>query len=148
MFRKPCRACGTKVAVNAKICPACGVHWPTRSMNEILASEKRATVKIPFIAALLIGLAALGIASTQITIFVIQPIGAVPEGQTLIISRAGNLKFVDSADAICARLMKGVNLLCRGLVFGKVAETTTIYARLPYSSILYSISTGGVTYDR
>ena len=86
--------------------------------------------------------------STQVTIFIIAPIGAVPEGRTLVISRLNATKFIDSADAMCERIQGGVSLLCRGVVIGQVGKTATIYARLPYSSTLYSISTGGKSYDR
>jgi len=86
--------------------------------------------------------------STQFTIFVVQPIGAVPDGRTLVISRLQNTNFIDSADAMCDRIQGGVNLFCRGIVMGKVTENATIYLRLPYSSVLYSLSTGGKTYDR
>lgn len=82
------------------------------------------------------------------TIFVIQPIGAVPEGRTLIVSRQGALLFVDSADAICERVQGGVSLLCRIAAMGTVAKETTIYIRLPYSEALYLYSTGGKTYSR
>ena len=85
---------------------------------------------------------------TQITIFVIRPIGALPEGKTLIMLRMGAMDFIDSADAICARKMGGVSLLSRGVVLGKVGENATILARLPYSEGLYLLSTGGKTYDR
>jgi len=85
---------------------------------------------------------------TQLTIFVIPPIGAVPEGRTLIISRMNTTKFVDSADAICERMQGGVSLLCRGVLLGAVAEKSKIYLRLPYSESLYLISTDGKTYDR
>jgi hypothetical protein len=92
----------------------------------------------------LVGLAA----STQVTVFVIQPIGAVPDGKTLVISRLNVTNFIDSADAVCKRLQGNVNLLCRGMVLGKVGETATVYARLPYSKTLYMMSTGGSSYDR
>ena len=85
---------------------------------------------------------------TQFTIFVVAPIGAVPEGRTLIISRLNKTDFVDSADAMCDRIQGGVSLLCRGTILGAVAEKSTIYARLPYSHSLYLFSTGGQTYDR
>ena len=84
----------------------------------------------------------------QCTIFVIQPIGALPEGKTLIISRMNKTEFIDSADAMCERLQGNVNLLCRGVTMGAIAEKATIYARLPYSSWLYHVSTGGKEYDR
>lgn len=85
---------------------------------------------------------------TQLRIFVVQPIGAVPNGRTLIISRLTNINFIDSADGICERQMGGVSLICRGMVMSKIASTATIYARLPYSDILYRISTGGRSYAR
>jgi hypothetical protein len=83
-----------------------------------------------------------------ITIFVIQPIGAVPTGRTIIVTRGNTLHFIDSADAWCARQMGGVSLLCRGSVLARVAKETTILLLLPYSGTLYAISTGGVTYER
>lgn len=85
---------------------------------------------------------------TQITFFVVQPIGAVPEGKTLVMFRMNKTKFIDSADAMCAREMNGVNLLCRGMMMAAVANKGTILLRLPYSGFLYSISTGGKEYDR
>jgi hypothetical protein len=90
-----------------------------------------------------------GLISAQfVTIFVIQPIGAIPEGRTLIVSRLNTMKFIDSADAWCERQMGGVNLLCRVGVMGQVAKEATIIARLPYSQTLYEVSTGGKTYTR
>ena len=68
---------------------------------------------------------------TQLTIFVVPPIGAIPEGRTLIVWRYSirsdgqvrglKLEFVDTADAACTRHMGYVNLLCRGLMLGMVA---------------------------
>lgn len=89
---------------------------------------------------------------TQITIFVIQPLGMLPEGKTVVILRLGgdkfSTKFIDSADAICERIQGGVNLLCRMGVLGGIGENATIIMRLPYSQTLYEISTGGKVYDR
>ena len=94
-------------------------------------------------------LALLGIAIyTQLTIFVIKPIGALPEGRTIIILRLNKTKFIDSPDAMCERIQGGVSLLCRGMVLGAVATKSTILLRLPYSSWLYSISTNGIEYER
>jgi hypothetical protein len=86
-------------------------------------------------------------AYTQLTIFVIPPIGALPEGKTLIIARLNKTEFIDSPDAMCERIQGGVSLLCRGMVMAAVIERTNILARLPYSSWLYGISTGGKTYE-
>lgn len=95
----------------------------------------------------LIALAALAI-YTQITIFVVPPIGAVPEGRTVIMLRLNKTNFVDSADAICERIQGSVSLLCRGMTMAGVVKNTKILARLPYSEWLYLISTDGKTYDR
>ena len=88
------------------------------------------------------------ISYTQMTFFVIQPIGAVPEGRTLVIWRTGKLKFIESADGLCGREAKGVSLLCRMAALGAVAQNSTILMRLPYSETLYLISTDGRTYEK
>jgi len=88
------------------------------------------------------------VAYTQLTLFVVQPIGAVPNGRTIVLRRTGNLKFIDSADAVCERETGNVTLLCRGAILGSVAESDGILARLPYSEALYSMSTDGKHYDR
>jgi hypothetical protein len=83
-----------------------------------------------------------------ITIFVIQPIGALPNGRTVVITRLTNMNFVDSADAVCDRKLGGVSILCRAAVLGRVAKDSSILLRLPYSETLYSISTGGKSFGR
>jgi len=85
---------------------------------------------------------------TQVTIFVVQPIGAVPEGRTLVILRLNKTEFIDSADAMCKREMGGVSLMCRMVAMSAVAKNSTILLRLPYSQTLYDISTGGVQYGK
>ena len=85
---------------------------------------------------------------TQLTVFVIPPIGALPEGRTVVMTRLNKTEFIDSPDAMCERMQGGVSLLCRGMVMGAVVKHATILVRLPYSALLYSISTGGKVYDR
>jgi hypothetical protein len=85
---------------------------------------------------------------TQITIFVVPPIGALPDGRTIIIGRLNKTEFIDSPDAMCERIQGGVSLLCRGMTLGAVASKATIFLRLPYSEWLYVISTSGKTYQR
>ena len=85
---------------------------------------------------------------TQITIFVVAPIGAAPEGRTVVMLRLNKTEFIDSADAMCQRLEVGVSLLCRGMMMAAVVNKGTILFRLPYSESLYLISTGGKVYDR
>ena len=87
------------------------------------------------------------LAYAKLTFFVIQPIGAIPEGETIIMQRTGKLNFIDSADAICERIEGRVSLLCRGFVLAEILKNE-IYLKLPYSETLYFISTGGKTYGR
>jgi hypothetical protein len=82
------------------------------------------------------GIAVALIGAQFVSIFVIQPIGAVPDGRTVVITRPTNVNFVDSTDAICARKMGGVSILCRAAVLGRVAKESTMLVRLPYSDIL------------
>lgn len=98
--------------------------------------------------ALIITVALMVVIYTQVTIFVVPPIGALPEGKTVIITRLNKTEFIDSPDAMCERIQGGVSLLCRGIIMGAVVEKSTILLRLPYSSWLYGISTGGKVYDR
>ena len=88
------------------------------------------------------------LACTQTTFFVVAPIGAMPRGVTIVMLRGKNMQFIDSADAMCERTQGGVSLLCRGMALAAVSKNATILMRLPYSSTLYSVSTGGKTYDR
>jgi len=83
-----------------------------------------------------------------VSIFVVQPIGAIPDGTTVVISRLTNVNFIDSPDAICLRRLGKVTLLCRGIVAGRVAQEAEIYMRLPYSEWLYTYTTGGLIFDR
>lgn len=88
------------------------------------------------------------IAYTQLTLFVVPPIGALPEGKTVVILRLNKTNFIDSPDALCERLQGGVSLLCRGVMMGGVLEKSKIIMRLPYSERLYLMSTNGKTYSR
>jgi len=107
-----------------------------------MATRKTSIVTLAVVLVLVV------LVSTQVTIFVVPPIGAVPEGRTLIISRLNRGDFIDSADAMCERIQGGVNLLCRGMVLGAVGKNAVVFIRLPYSESLYLISTGGKVYDR
>jgi hypothetical protein len=83
-------------------------------------------------------------------LFVIQPIGAVPNGATVVYWRLGtNMPFISSADGISEKTTGSVSLLGRGLVLGMVAKVLEgrKIVSLPYISALYAISTGGKTYE-
>lgn len=89
----------------------------------------------------LIGLAVAG-ASQAVTLYVIPPIGMLPEGGTAVIWRTGQLRFVDSPDAMCLRNMGGFSLLCRGSAIAAVNADGILF-RLPYIDALYRYSLDG-----
>ena len=86
--------------------------------------------------------------TTQMTFFVVQPIGALPKGITLVIWRPNTMKLIDSADAWCDRQVGSVSLICRAAILANVAKQEEILIRLPYSETLYLWSTDGLTYSR
>jgi len=84
-------------------------------------------------------------------VFVIQPIGAIPEGATIVYWRSGlNMPFVASADGLLEESGGGVSLLGRGLLLAKLAEPIKereIF-RVGYSETLYLWSTDGKEYEK
>lgn len=89
-------------------------------------------------------LIAMGIfAYTKISVFTIQPIGAIPDGVTLLVWKKDGDPFFNSADAICLKKLGYVNLLCRGSALGNSINEKDIIYRLPYSEYTYLKSTGG-----
>jgi hypothetical protein len=93
-------------------------------------------------------LAALGIGFySTMGFYSIQPIGALPEGGTVIVWRNSGEPFFNSADALCLERTGGVSLMCRGMAMGQ-APTDRIVLRLPYQEWAYLRSTGGREFDR
>lgn len=75
-----------------------------------------------------------------IRVFVIQPIGAIPDGITVIVHGLPGLMPFDSPDAVCQRTQGGVSLLCRGMTAGQVGREGNILLRLPYSDFFYALT--------
>lgn len=99
-------------------------------------------------AAIGIGLAVFAAAFyTFCGLYTVQPIGALPEGGTVIVWRATGEPFFNSPDALCIERMGGVSLLCRGMAMGQ-GPIERIIIRLPYQEWAYSASTGGQSFDR
>ena len=94
------------------------------------------------IAAVAVGAVAIGVWAGGIRIVVIQPIGALPQGVTAVVSGVRDVRLIDSPDAICAREHGGVSLLCRGATAAAIVRQGKILLRLPYSETLFRI-TGG-----
>lgn len=97
---------------------------------------------------LLVALAALGVLFYWFCgLYSIQPIGALPEGKTLIVWREGDEPFFNSPDSTCLRRVGHVSLMCRAMAMGE-GPRDRIVLRLPYQSWAYSLSTDGQEFDR
>lgn len=97
---------------------------------------------------------ALAVAVTQVGLFVVPAgasvaaspsgaSGAVPSGMVYVVTRGADMRFVDSADAICRRQFFQTDEGCRGLVRGWVMRETRVLAELPYSETLWRVAAGG-----
>ncbi len=83
--------------------------------------------------------------------FVIQPIGAVPQGVTVWYFRVGtNLPFIASPDGLSLERTGEVSLMGRLVIAGQVSNLikNKIILRMPYLKFMYLISTGGKEYER
>ncbi|HEX4571372.1 MAG TPA: hypothetical protein VH184_13155 [Dongiaceae bacterium] len=72
------------------------------------------TILSPIVALLVLVLVLVAFGLFGVRVIVIQPIGALPDGATVIASGL-NTNWLDSPDAICQREMGGVSLFCRAL---------------------------------
>ena len=95
-------------------------------------------------AALTVGLF---VAVTRVGFYSVQPIGALPEGVTLIVWRRSGEPFFNSPDGTCLSRTGGVSLICRAIALSK-APTDRIIVRAPYWEFAYLQSTGGATFDK
>jgi hypothetical protein len=87
----------------------------------------------------------------SIGFFVIQPIGAIPDGATIMYFRLGlNVSFITSADGILIGNGQDVSLLGRMIILGKFGETVNgrKIIKLPYSKSFYLMSTGGREFEK
>jgi hypothetical protein len=83
-------------------------------------------------------------------VFTIQPIGALPEGITLIYyGRGSEMPFFSSPDGLCLQMQGSVSLFCRAGALSAATELKDrIVLRLSYSHWAYLRSTGGLEFDR
>lgn len=83
-------------------------------------------------------------------VFTVQPIGAIPDGITVIYhSRGPQMPFFASPDGLCLEIQGYVSLLCRMATFSAVEEITDrIIVRLPYIDFAYLLSTDGQRFDQ
>jgi hypothetical protein len=100
--------------------------------------------KIGFVLLVLVGIVVI---YSQVGFYTVQPIGALPEGATVLVWRASGEPFFNSPDAECLRIQGGVSLLCRGIALGN-APLDRIILRFPYTDWAYLQSTDGMVFDR
>ena len=84
-------------------------------------------------------------------IYVIQPIGAVPKGASVVYLRVGiNLPFISSADGWLLDNNQSISLMTRALAMGKIVELIADkkIISLPYSKNLYLYSTDGAEFSK
>jgi hypothetical protein len=83
-------------------------------------------------------------------VFTIQPIGALPEGITLVyFGRGSEMPFFSSPDGLCLQMQGKVSLFCRAEALSAATELKErIILRMPYSRWAYLRSTGGLEFDR
>ena len=83
-------------------------------------------------------------------VFTVQPIGAIPDGVTVIYhSRNPDKPFFSSPDGLCLEIQGSVTLLCRASALSAAAELMDReILRLPYIKWAYLQSTGVREFDR
>ena len=79
-------------------------------------------------------------------LYSVPPIGALPEGRTLVVWRGHGEPFFNSPDGVCLKRTGGVSLMCRGAALSQ-APLDRIILRLPYLKFAYNASVGGRAID-
>lgn len=69
--------------------------------------------------------------------------GEADDGVVYLITRAADMRFVDSADAICRRQFADSDVGCRTLVRGWVMRESRVLVTLPYSEALWRMTATG-----
>ena len=105
---------------------------------------KKKIIAISTLVIVLLGYFSLGI-------FVVQPMGAIPDGGSVLYVRLGtNLDFFESPDSLSEKSTGKVSLFGRAMAavaFMKNIENKIII-KLPYFNIFYFLSTGGTEYEK
>ena len=76
-------------------------------------------------------------------IFIIQPLGSIPEGVTIVYWRNGiDLPFIASPDGLIEKSGQGVSLFARGMMLAKYSEPIkkNEILRLGYSETIFTWS--------
>jgi len=119
----------------------------TSDAAEVVSSEARPKRNWLKTIAIIIVFAIILVVALKVGFYTIQPIGALPEGKTLIVWRSSGEPFLNSPDAMCMKRVGEVSLLCRGVALA-AAPVDRIILRLPYMEWAYLLSTGGKRFER
>ena len=116
-------------------------------VNQTLPSEVRQRRNWAKVIAVGLLLTFMLVVALKMGFYTIQPIGALPEGRTLIVWRDSGEPLFNSPDAMCMDRVGEVSLLCRGVAL-TAAPVDRIVLRLPYMDWAYLLSTGGKRFER
>jgi hypothetical protein len=146
---RACPYCAEQIDLATTVCRYCDrdvTKSPVPLTDAVISEAKPKRDRFRTIAMIAFAVLALVVA-LKVGFYTVQPIGALPEGKTLIIWRDSGEPFFNSPDAVCLQRQGGVSLLCRGLAFAQ-APVDRIILRLPYMKWAYLLSTGGRQFER
>jgi len=145
---KKCPFCAEEIRDEAIKCKHCRKFLNGSLDAQANKSSNRSNHTGAVVAGVIVGILILWFTTG---VFVIQPIGAVPNGATVWYWRFGtSLPFIGSADGLLLKTQGEVSLLGRTVFLGgfaKLMPGRKIIA-FPYSRTLYLISTGGKEFGR
>ncbi|HBR4177518.1 TPA: hypothetical protein MYM04_004033 [Klebsiella pneumoniae] len=109
-------------------------------MSEQKSVEKR-KVKAGWLVALGLVVVLPVVAATKLSIFVVAPIGAIPEGKTVIMWKSGqvDMNFIESPEGMCLS-KRSFSAWCSLGAMNVAVAGNKILLRLPYSATLYNAS--------
>ena len=155
---KSCPYCAETIPSDAQMCPYCHRDTSTEP-GDRTTTQVPTTLETPNVPvrhsrgcgcwAVLVALVVLALVYLVVRpgTYTVQPIGALPEGATLLVYRGSGEPVFNSPDGLCLRIQGGVSLLCRGIAMGQ-APVDRIILRLPYMEWAYLLSTGGQKFDQ
>ena len=139
-----CPHCGQSLTVGGQEAGTTGVAEQLPTRPETPGPSKRTSRRwITLLGFLMLA----GLGFWFLGFYTIQPIGAVPEGQTWIVRRSEGEPFFNSADGLSLSRTGSVSLMSRTFALA-LAPRDRIIIRLPYWRFAYLLSTGGAEFGK